>query len=321
MNVSRMGGLLRIIEVPIFRRSWIYHAWQDALPGTSAAGQVIDWRRGHDLEEKLQLLGRQLSTTLYDRLLKQWRDLESAKSGSIKNFFFRLAQGVIAKEDVDESFLKAIPKEYEAIEIIYPSSCSETYVRRRMRLLLRDQKARLRRRMLTWALASIPMLPLLVLPLPNIPLYYAGYKAWSAGRGLSGCVTLQKSFQQLDSQQLAGLQDSLRSLGTDFPVGSWPALLLSNDPRYRDILENLEGRVQSYYRAKKVEQLAPSFTPSPALEAIVKTEQREEAPITDQEALEVQSQFQVPGLFEHVARGRKRAVGAMFPHLEFTRPQ
>lgn len=48
---------------------------------------------------------------------------------------------------------------------------------------------------------------------------------------------------------------------------------------------------------------------------------REEAPITDAEALEVQSQFQVPGLFEHVARGRKRAVGAMFPHLEFTQPR
>lgn len=32
----------------------------------------------------------------------------------------RLAQGVLAREDVDESFLKAIPKEYEAIEIIYP---------------------------------------------------------------------------------------------------------------------------------------------------------------------------------------------------------
>lgn len=48
---------------------------------------------------------------------------------------------------------------------------------------------------------------------------------------------------------------------------------------------------------------------------------REEAPITDQAALEVQSHFQVPGLFEHVARGRKRAVGAMFPHLEFTQPR
>lgn len=48
---------------------------------------------------------------------------------------------------------------------------------------------------------------------------------------------------------------------------------------------------------------------------------REEAPITDQAALEVQSHFQVQGLFEHVARGRKRAVGAMFPHLEFTQPR
>lgn len=32
----------------------------------------------------------------------------------------RLAQGVIAREDVDESFFKAIPKEYTSMEIIYP---------------------------------------------------------------------------------------------------------------------------------------------------------------------------------------------------------
>jgi hypothetical protein len=50
--------------------------------------------------------------------------------------------------------------------------------------------------------------------------------------------------------------------------------------RYRDILENLEGRVESYYRSKKAEQLAPSFLPSAELDAIVKPKERYATPLS-----------------------------------------
>lgn len=36
-------------------------------------------------------------------------------------------------------------------------------------------------------------------------------------------------------------------------------------------------------------------------------------PICDEEALAIGKEFDMPGLFEHVARARKRVVGAMFP--------
>ena len=36
-------------------------------------------------------------------------------------------------------------------------------------------------------------------------------------------------------------------------------------------------------------------------------------PISDEEALAIGKTFDVPALFEHVARARRRVVGAMFP--------
>ena len=36
-------------------------------------------------------------------------------------------------------------------------------------------------------------------------------------------------------------------------------------------------------------------------------------PISDEEALAIGKTFDVPGLFEHVARARRRVVGSMFP--------
>jgi hypothetical protein len=36
-------------------------------------------------------------------------------------------------------------------------------------------------------------------------------------------------------------------------------------------------------------------------------------PISDEEALAIGKAFDVPSLFEHVARARRRVVGAMFP--------
>ena len=86
----------------------------------------------------------------------------------------RLAQGVRSKEEPEESFLKSIPSDVERLEIIYPvsaqsnacssdsvtcadlnhvalaqSSFDPRYVRRRMKLVLKQQHNRLRMRMVT----------------------------------------------------------------------------------------------------------------------------------------------------------------------------
>lgn len=55
---------VKIVELPIFRKQWLYHAWADPLPGLGTANHVINWREGNGLEEKLQLLGKRISTSV-----------------------------------------------------------------------------------------------------------------------------------------------------------------------------------------------------------------------------------------------------------------
>lgn len=72
-------------------------------------------------------------------------------------------------------------------------------------------------------------------PVPNIPLYYAGYKAYSARRALGGCAALQLMWAQTDTDALTSLRQQLVSLqhsGVIFPIGSWPHRLIKEDTRY-----------------------------------------------------------------------------------------
>ena len=61
-----MSNQVRILSFPIFRRHWLYHAWQDPQAAT-AAKAVKNWRDGVNLEERTQLLSEKLQ--LWVRLL------------------------------------------------------------------------------------------------------------------------------------------------------------------------------------------------------------------------------------------------------------
>lgn len=58
-----MKQRVKVLVLPIFRRYWLWHAWTDpaAEQAVQAAKALPDWRQGVGLEEKLQLLGTQLS--------------------------------------------------------------------------------------------------------------------------------------------------------------------------------------------------------------------------------------------------------------------
>ena len=51
----------------------------------------------------------------------------------------------------------------------------------------------------------------------------------------------------------------------------------------------------------------------PSLATIIKYWSRMESPIKDDAALEIGRLYGASGLFEHVARARRRSTGAMFP--------
>ncbi|KAK9833474.1 hypothetical protein WJX81_008235 [Elliptochloris bilobata] len=271
------------------------------------------------MEERVQAFTTSLSNKVYVKLLAQWRNLQDAKLGTFKHWLYRLAQGVLSREAPEESFLKGVPSEPDSLELIYPSSFEARLVRRRLRLLLRHQRGRFRRRLWGYSLACIPLLPLLATPVPNLPLYYCGYKAFSASSALAGCTALRNMLSHAETQQLQALRAQLQALqasGVVFPKDSWPARLLRPEPRYREVLENIEARVQRAYRGREPSALIPRLTPCAALDELVSPKARLTEPLSDRETLAVAERFGTHGLLEHVARARKRALGSHFPRTE-----
>ena len=68
-----MSQQVKILAFPIFRRYWLYHAWQDSSSIAATASSVKDWRKGVNLEERLSLLGQQTST---------WVRIRNVQSGT-----------------------------------------------------------------------------------------------------------------------------------------------------------------------------------------------------------------------------------------------
>lgn len=277
------------------------------------------------LEEKLQILGTQISRKAQRRIQLEWQKLEEAKEGTLKNRAYRLAQAILAREDPQEVFLKSIPTEPADVEVIYPSSLTEKHVRRRLRVMLSDAHRRHRSRMLWWLLALVPQLPLMATPLPNVTVYYAGYRWYANYRALQGTKSLQQCFSDLDARQLRALRDDLlwyQEKGGELPLGLWPAKLIQKEKRYLDILspERVWRRIHPDVPRKHPEAEATqpdpptiSFVPSVALSEFVKQLDRDKHPLDDDATMSISQYFGAPKLLEHVARARKRAVGSAFP--------
>lgn len=88
-----VGVPVRILVIPIFRRYWCFHAIEDAKAAQTLAMEAssIEWRKGANLEEKLSLLGTKVSSLAHGKIVQQWKKLEAAPDGSIKNRIFKYA--------------------------------------------------------------------------------------------------------------------------------------------------------------------------------------------------------------------------------------
>ena len=235
--------LTKSLVVPIFRRYWLWHAWTDASVAASRP-PLKPWKEGSTLEEKVSLLGQNITNTVMQRVMKEWRLLEAAKEGTLRNKGYRLAQAVLSREDPRETFLKHVPRDESAeVRFFYPDEIQEKLVRRRLRLLVHEGKRRHRTRLLWWSLALVPQLPLMLTPLPNITVYYTIYRIVSHVQALQGSKAIERGFAALDSQHLAELRDSLLRLqhehGISFPQDSWPARLIKRESKYLDIFDRL----------------------------------------------------------------------------------
>jgi len=252
-----MSVTLKTLSIPIFRRYWLWYGWADrsAILATSTATK--SWRQGTTLEEKFQIIGQNAYSKALNKLQTEWNKLESSKEGSIRNRVFRLAQAILSREDPRESYLKEIAYgDIRHAEIIYPHTFQETLVRRRLRHMAADAARHHRKRFMWWILASIPQIPLMVTPLPNVTVYYTGWRLYSHYQAAKGAKLLKHGFTELDTQQLHTLRDELLGLkeqGVVFSQDSWPAKLIRKEKRYLDIFERFK-KLQKQQRLEDMNQ-------------------------------------------------------------------
>ncbi|GLI71157.1 hypothetical protein VaNZ11_016258 [Volvox africanus] len=191
----------KVLVVPVYQKHWLYHVWLESTAEDAAAEHTTHWTNGKSLQEKASFLGKELSFKVKVAAAKQWRSIQAAEEGTFKNTLHRLAQWVLSREDPRETFLKSLPLRAHSLEIIHPCALNERLVQRRLRRMALAQEHYHNRRILGWALATLPQLPLVITPFPNVTLYFTAYKMVSHYQALQGCRMLRSAFQRYDQEQ------------------------------------------------------------------------------------------------------------------------
>jgi hypothetical protein len=220
------------------RSSWLWSSWERASEQQASLQSVGDMQ---SLELRFEAFGAHLRSSVWSKFIASWRRLETAPAGSLRNRWYRFIVNVVLKrEDPRESFLKSIPLDNGTLDVTYPDHLPEKLVRRRLRLLAMQGRARHRRGVMLWSLAFIPQMPLMVTPLPNISVYYTLYRLYSHIRALKGSFMLGHGFHALDAKQLVDLREQLSGYDADDLIpGSWPHKLLTGDRSYREFFRQV----------------------------------------------------------------------------------
>lgn len=220
------------------RSSWLWSSWERASEQQASLQSVGDMQ---SLELRLEAFGAHLRSSVWSKFMTSWRRLETAPAGSLRNRWHRFIVNVVLKrEDPRESFLKSIPLDNGTLDVTYPDHLPEKLVRRRLRLLAMQGRARHRRGVLLWSLAFIPQMPLMMTPLPNISVYYTLYRLYSHIRALKGSFMLGHGFHALDAKQLVDLREQLSRYDADALIpGTWPHKLVTGDQTYREFFRQV----------------------------------------------------------------------------------
>ena len=109
-----------------------------------------------------------------------------------------------ARLDAREFFLSSLPEDDRPLKVLYPASLPERGVRRRMRVVARRYDEH-RRCFLIWGGVTTLMLPTLLLPITNLPLYWAVYRLYCNWKAMLGSQALHR---RLDAFQASGAEGS-----------------------------------------------------------------------------------------------------------------
>ncbi|KAI8469876.1 MAG: mitochondrial K+-H+ exchange-related-domain-containing protein [Monoraphidium minutum] len=237
-----MAHKAQVLVIPVFRRAWLQHV----CSGAAAHGPPAPpWHAGATLGDKARLAAAALQDWGAAKVDKQWHAIQTAREGSMNSYLYKLAQFVLRRVDPDESFLKGLPQGATALEFHYPAGVDPRLVRRRLRLLCRAGAPFHERRTYLWALSVIPQLPLAVLPLPNVPVYYTVWRVWShrcaaaGARALGGALDAAGDVQRYE---LAARLADLQAGGFALRPGEWPAEMVAGIGRLKEAADAARAR-------------------------------------------------------------------------------
>ena len=180
-GTAAAAEVARVLVLPLGRRVWLFHAG-----GAGAAERAA--RR----EELRRIEGwgpRELAGRLEAFGGREVERLRAAGPGTFRGWLWKWAGVLQTRIDPRETTLRGIPRPCPELQVTYPASLSQTLVRRRLRLVAGREAAE-KQWTYVWGAALFASTPLLVLPISNLPLYWAFYRgychfaAWRGGGAL-----------------------------------------------------------------------------------------------------------------------------------------
>jgi len=299
-----MAGAARraqIVLIPVYRRHWVFtcREAQPALAAGAEGGRHLDREGG--LASAWRRAWGGVAHRVKDAATARWHAASMARRGTLSNYTYRFGQWAMSLAHHDETFLNSVPPAALEMELIFPASMQERYVRRRLRLLIRGRMEYHKCWALIWGALTVPQLPLLITPIPNLPIYFSLYRTWSHYRAWRGAGSLQHIIVDIDARQLQRLRRALLEMqagGKPLPSGGWPAELIAQGPRFWERLQPPTPGVVA------------CFTKSHALEEIIQPAQLWREPVSDQqvEAAAAAFSFSTREVLAHVARARGLAL-------------
>mmetsp|Transcript_12753 Transcript_12753/g.27618 ORF Transcript_12753/g.27618 Transcript_12753/m.27618 type:complete len:347 (-) Transcript_12753:393-1433(-) len=302
-----MSKSTKILVLPVYKRTWLFHTLRDEASSALAETEP-DWTKGKNLIDKLSLASKQVNHKINDFMKKRWSDMQSAKEGTIDHKLYQAAQSVLSKEDPEESFFKSVPGDTRQLQVIYPASMSEVAVRRRLRMAALARYARHRRQLLGWTLASIPQLPLVLTPFPNVTLYYTVYRLVSSYKAMAGAQLVKSSFASSDQQQLERARRAIAEARLSACKGGRGKRGQGHKAKANTGSPESPQEAQGENPKPRGSLPPPVFLSSRTLDEVVRPLDRWDTPLSDESAAWLSQHFSLSGLEDLLARARRKAM-------------
>lgn len=233
----------RMVVFPVKDRQWAFSVASNPTNSAGTSPMQASFKEAWLLAREYRLSGKTvfqsvtpLTHYVSNKMESQWITLGAAKEGSIKHRLYRVGEKLLSRIKPSEMFLKSIPADATSLEIIFPSGLNPRLVRRRVRHIGKSG-AQIHSKYMYGSFACLPFSVLFgILPVPNVPLFWNMFRAYSNWQALEGSRKLLK-FVNDGSCSAQSNAETLKKNNTSVQVFQ-NALVLSPCKRLKNMLRN-----------------------------------------------------------------------------------